>query len=273
MGTNGQPIFTQPYKTKYYDQAGGSNWSRSPRARNDPQEMRCWGENCEQEKNVRAMAYRQLGIKQRAAHFPPPGQMRNDLPGGLKKKQDTPRSSYQIANECCPKVKNLGMTPLYTEEMQRAVDTKKYNLKKGVGQDYDRSHGDHDLFNQGEKVTGKKKIQMLRAQVQRERQQRKETEARLKSLLDRVGVSPCGPIGGAAPAPAPAPAPARDPPHKAAYSYASPRGDVYVSRRDGPLVTPRDGVTMRVGVVRDGDRARRVLVPHMHVPVKDSVVA
>ena len=266
MGTNGQPIFTQPYKTKYYDQAGGSNWSRTPRAKNDPQEMRCWGENCEQEKNVRAMAYRQLGIKQRAVHFPPPGQMRNELPGDLKKMQNTPRSSYQIANEFCPKVK-INLEPLYTKEMQDAVDSKKYNLKKGVGQDYDSSHGDHDLFNQGEKVTGKKKIQMLRAQVQRERQQRKETEAQLKRLLDTVGVSPRGPIGGAA-----APAPAPDP--HAGYTYTSPRGDVYVSRSDGPLVTPRDGVTMRVGIVRDGDRARRVLVPHVrpHVPVKDSIL-
>lgn len=263
MGTNGQPIFTQPYKTKYYDKAGGSNWSRTPRAKNDPQEMRCWGESCEMEKKVNAMAYRQLGIKQRPILFPPPGQMRNDLPGGLKKMQDTPRSSYQIANEFCPKVK-INLTPLYSKELQDAVDSKKYNLKKGVGQDYDNSHGDHDLFNQGEKVTGRKKIQMLRAQVQRERQQRKETEAQLKSLLDRVGVSPRGPIGGAA-----APAPAPDP--HAAYSYTSPRGDVYVSRSDGPLVTPRDGVTMRVGIVRDGDRARRVLVPH--VPVKDSVAA
>ena len=57
------------------------------------------------EKKVNAMAYRQLGIKQRPILFPPPGQMRNDLPGGLKKMQDTPRSSYQIANEFCPKVK------------------------------------------------------------------------------------------------------------------------------------------------------------------------
>ena len=33
----------QPYRTKTYTAEGGSNWSRAPRAAQDPQEVRCWG--------------------------------------------------------------------------------------------------------------------------------------------------------------------------------------------------------------------------------------
>lgn len=51
------------------------------------------------------------------------------------------------------------------------------------------------------------------------------------------------------------------------YTYNSPRGDVYVSRSDGPLVTPRGGPTMRVAIVRDGALlGRQVLVPHPPQP-------
>lgn len=43
---------------------------------------------------------------------------------------------------------------------------------------------------------------------------------------------------------------------------------MYVSRRNGPLVSPRDGNTMRVVVVRDSDLplGRQVLVPHPPQP-------
>ena len=142
MGTNGQPIFTQPYKTKHYYKEGGSNWSRSPRAKLDPQEMRCWGESCEMEKNVRAMQYRQMGMKVREVPFPPRGQLQNELPGALRKMQDTPRSTMQQMNAFMKQPSPV-MVPMYTEELAQAVREKKFNLKKGVGQaDYDASRGD-----------------------------------------------------------------------------------------------------------------------------------
>jgi hypothetical protein len=54
----------------------------------------------------------------------------------------------------------------------------------------------------------------------------------------------------------------------APYTHTTDKGDVYVSRRNGPLVSPRDGNTMRVVVVRDSDLplGRQVLVPHPPQP-------
>ena len=83
MGTNGMPIFTQPYKTKIYEARGGSIWSRAPRGSQDPEEVRCWGENCEMEKHVRDLSLRQLGKRVPKIQFPPPGKLTNDLPEHL----------------------------------------------------------------------------------------------------------------------------------------------------------------------------------------------
>jgi len=267
MGTNGMPIFTQPYKTKIYEARGGSIWSRAPRGSQDPQEVRCWGENCEMEKHVRDLSLRQLGKRVPKIQFPPPGKLTNDLPEHLVYLQGTPRSSQQEANRFMKTPRNPLESALFSDELAKDVREKKFNLKKGVGSDYDKSNGDHDLFPVEERLKNKKKIQMLRAKVELEREVRRGKEQELKALLDRVGVSPRGP-----PRKAPELVPQQKAPEEQSWAALSARpdrwGDVYVSRPNGPLVSPRDGITMRVGVVRDGrlPHGRPVLVPHPPKP-------
>eukprot|EP00964_Phaeocystis_antarctica_P137032 scaffold101519_cov60-Phaeocystis_antarctica.AAC.1 len=61
-----------------------------------------------------------------------------------------------------------------------------------------RTGGDHDLFmgareggaRESEQVRNRKRVQMLRAKVEQEREARRLAEKQLKAMLERVGVSP-----------------------------------------------------------------------------------
>ena len=154
MSSHQKPIFTQPYKSKHYEVRGGSNWSRAPRAKLDPQEMRCWGcvgpvdgsmrfqsctdcrcawrsELCEFEKGVRELSLRKQGIKPPKLVFPPPGVVTNPLPARIAYKQETPRSTNQYANQYFKEPANI-LEAHYSDDMFKAVHEKKVRAARAA---------------------------------------------------------------------------------------------------------------------------------------------
>lgn len=89
--------------------------------------VRARSESCDVEKKGQDMALRRRGICPLKSQFPPPGVMRTDFPERLRYLQDTPPSTYQLANQYVPRELEE-VVAHYSVELAQKVKQKEVRL-------------------------------------------------------------------------------------------------------------------------------------------------
>jgi len=152
-----------------------SSWARAPREPYDSNEWHTWREACERDRSVREHRTRKTGQMAAAPR-------RSESPR-LSKLFASPRSTYQDFCSAVPPPR-LPALPEPANELCQDFNRHKFTL------DWNTDANNHDIFPVDEDSARRKKIQGLRAQVQRERQARKDTEHLVKRRIAQANLSP-----------------------------------------------------------------------------------